>query len=413
MRCAIVIGANYGDEGKGRVTSQLFCDSKVSRKLNILTNGGAQRGHTVVKPCGRNKISHVFHHFGSGTFDGADTLCSKQFILNPMVYVDELFSLEELGFSIPTLLRHKKCRWSTPFDMMANQILELSRGDESHGSCGKGIWKTIKRYNYGLQVSFDDFCDAPTEYQKKFLHQVRDYYVKEGIFTESEICKRYPLFEESLIDRFIFDCKYMQFRSRAVSDEVIKTLLESYDYIVFENGQGLLLNDDINNVHTTPSNTDCTQVSSFIESYLTCADVEVVYVSRPYLTRHGNGILEGECSPINLSGTIFEKTNVTNTFQGDFRYAPINLQELFSRVEKSFSQCFNGVSRNRYHATIAFTHVDELSDEQSYISNVNFLKESKSLQDVSNIYHMMFIRDECSGSFSLPYIGVKKRRFIV
>lgn len=413
MRCAIVIGANYGDEGKGRVTSQLFSDSRASHRLNILTNGGAQRGHTVVKSFGSRNISHVFHHFGSGTFDGADTLCSKHFILNPLVFSEEISSLIDLGLKLPKFFRHKDCRWSTPFDMMANQILELSRGDARHGSCGMGIWKTIQRYDYGLHVSFDDFCNASSFNQKKYLCQVRDYYIKKGIFTDSDICKRYPIFEESLLDRFIYDCKYMQICSKSISDEEIRGFLEFYDYIVFENGQGLLLNDDIHNVHTTPSNTDCTQVHSFIEAYISHTDVEVVYVSRPYLTRHGNGVLERECSSRNLSGMIFEKTNVTNTFQGGFRYAPINLYELFSRVENSFSQCFNGVSHNLYHATLAFTHVDELDEERSYIKNVEFIKELRQLQDSSDkVSRLMFIRDECSGYINL-YLSDSRRRCIV
>ena len=74
-----VIGANYGDEGKGLVTNY-FCKQITDNNQTcavMCTNGGAQRGHTVCLPSG---IRHVFHHFGSGTFSKADTIFSKDFI---------------------------------------------------------------------------------------------------------------------------------------------------------------------------------------------------------------------------------------------------------------------------------------------------------------------------------------------
>nr|WP_279048354.1 adenylosuccinate synthetase [Bifidobacterium catenulatum] len=61
----IVVGANFGDEGKG-LMADYFCHQAVSQGkkcLNVLTNGGAQRGHTVVYT---DRKRHVFKHFSSG-----------------------------------------------------------------------------------------------------------------------------------------------------------------------------------------------------------------------------------------------------------------------------------------------------------------------------------------------------------
>ena len=52
----------------------------------VCSNGGSQRGHTVVTPDG---IRHVFHHFGSGTFNGAATYLPKEFIVNPLIFAQE------------------------------------------------------------------------------------------------------------------------------------------------------------------------------------------------------------------------------------------------------------------------------------------------------------------------------------
>lgn len=57
----VVIGSNFGDEGKGLMTDY-FCAEASKRNescIVALCNGGAQRGHTVVTPDG---IRHVFHH---------------------------------------------------------------------------------------------------------------------------------------------------------------------------------------------------------------------------------------------------------------------------------------------------------------------------------------------------------------
>lgn len=65
-KITVVIGANYGDEGKGRAVSYFSKNHKEEekkyRKLVIRFNGGSQAGHTVV-----NNDRIVFGHFGSGT----------------------------------------------------------------------------------------------------------------------------------------------------------------------------------------------------------------------------------------------------------------------------------------------------------------------------------------------------------
>ena len=66
MTIEAVIGANYGDEGKGLFTEYL-CRSRPS-PIVVLSNGGSQSDHTVNNP--EIGIRHVLHHFGSGTLLG-------------------------------------------------------------------------------------------------------------------------------------------------------------------------------------------------------------------------------------------------------------------------------------------------------------------------------------------------------
>src|SRR5580698_7114906 len=93
MSAYAVIGANFGDEGKGLITD--FLCSQLDDCLVVRFNGGAQAGHTVVTLRGR----HVFHHFGSGTFNDSPTFLSRFFVVNPLLWEKEHI---ELG-AIPVL----------------------------------------------------------------------------------------------------------------------------------------------------------------------------------------------------------------------------------------------------------------------------------------------------------------------
>lgn len=212
----IVIGANFGDEGKGKLTD--YYTKNADNCIVVCSNGGAQRGHTVLKSDGTR---HVFHHFGSGTLNGADTYLPEDFILNPLVFKEEWEELKKLGWE-PHVYVHEKCMITNPFDMMANQIIERSRGNNKHGSCGMGIYNTIQRYkkhinSYSLSWSY---------YMDMFRHM--------GItLSEQEEELFHPVKNPGLRDHYYKDLDFMMSHVHFVSND---QLLNGYDTIVFENG---------------------------------------------------------------------------------------------------------------------------------------------------------------------------------
>ena len=136
----VVIGANFGDKGKGLVTDHLAA-SLGAGTLVVRFNGGAQAGHTVQTPDGRR---HVFHHIGAGAFAGAATYLSRYLHANPLLLADELAALRSLGVE-PAYTVDPDAWLTTPFDMMVNQMAEEARGRARHGSCGLGINETVTR----------------------------------------------------------------------------------------------------------------------------------------------------------------------------------------------------------------------------------------------------------------------------
>lgn len=339
----IVIGANFGDCGKGLMTDYF---SQKPNSIVVCSNGGAQRGHTITT---LDRIRHVFHHFGSGTFNHASTYLSEDFIVNPIIFKQEYDELMKLGY-IPNVYIDQDCMLTTPFDMMANQIIEENRGKNKHGSCGLGIFETIKRYKAGI-TDVDD--------------HIREYYLeqfeRENIILTDEWSRIF--LDNGIFEHFLDDWDFMNNHSLAISDNYF---LNQFDNIVFEAAQGLLL--DQNNTeyfpHLTPSNTGIKNPKKIIKNV--CwndeLNIETCYVSRTYLTRHGTGKFPSECDKNQINKYIFDKTNIPNPFQDTLRYGTLDLKELYNR-------CSNDAGDFGNKKALALMHCNECDwDDEELIS---------------------------------------------
>lgn len=346
MKARIVIGSNYGDEGKGTVVASYTKQSE--NVLNILTNGGAQRGHSILTKDGN--ITN--QHFGSGTYFGAANYYSRFFILNPMQFVKEYNAL----IVKPKVFRDARCLWSTPYDSIANSIEEEQKG--THGSCRMGIWNTIKRTRDMGFCPFDLFLQGnPT----LTLQKVKEYYERNLTIPEDwKSVWNAP----GLAQHFIADCHFMLLHTIVCDLSILK-----YDNLIFENGQGLLLCDKGKDTFdTTPSNTGIKYALELLKE-LPEMDVTAHYVTRPYLTRHGDGHIEGKvANNYSLSYSVEEdRTNHFNEAQGLFRYGKLDLSALKERIEKDAGQV---------KFKVEVTHCDEMDREKEFkqlFSDVSFI----------------------------------------
>lgn len=320
MKASIVIGANYGDEGKGTVVASLTRDSR--NVLNILTNGGAQRGHSILTKDG----SMTFQHFGSGTYHGADTYYSRYYILNPMQFALEYASLIVKPKHV---YRDPRCRWSTPYDMMANLIIEEQW--QRKASCGMGIWNTIKRWNSTIPTLFDEFM-AERDSWKKTLHLqcVKEYYERQ---IEIPASWRDVWNSDGVVLHFMRDCDFFLTHTEVLDLRMLQCDDWRYDHLIFENGQGLMLKDTgKDTADTTPSDTGIYYGLQMTKG-LHIKDVTAHYVTRPYLTRHGDGYLFDEQHRADLSDGVNEdRTNHYNDHQGEFRYGRLDILQLRDRI---------------------------------------------------------------------------------
>lgn len=365
----IVIGANYGDEGKGLATRYFTLKAKKEGKsvLNVLFNGGCQRGHTADFPDGTR---HIFHHFGSGTFDGAATYFASMFIVNPMEFVREGEEIEKEMGRFPRCFISPECRVSTPYDMLINRIVEESRGEGRHGSCGFGIWETtqriyemelgnidaphgVLRYEQMAALSDSDFMDLMFWISREYLPaRLKQYGIADIPEPYAKVIGSYVTALNYLYDfremQNLCDCGYHMFPPE-------------YDTIIYEGGQGLALSESNRSEwpHVTASNTGAAYA---INDFCDVGDVEICYVTRSYLTRHGAGDLPFECDPKSFIRDFEEdNTNIPNPYQGELRYAPLN-DDMLERVMADFRKQKTTVKPSM---SIFMTHMNEATDDMA------------------------------------------------
>ena len=380
MNISVVIGANYGDEGKGMVTNFLTHKIGYDRLKDnyiVLTNGGAQRGHTVETKDG---FRHVFHHFGSTTKTDWYSYCPEYFIVNPAIWKQELDELESKGLS-PTLYVDPSCMVSTPLDMLLNQMVERNREDNRHGSVGVGIWETIQRQKE-LPLTFnnkENLYDLKPKFIEYFYKKITEYNIKSWLIDD--MIKDINL--DNLFNHFIWDFYLMQ---NKCSMRTFSEIAKYANHIIFENGQGLLLDQSEDAIHATPSNTGSTNVVNLLQKYkiyVTC--INPCYVTRSYLTRHGAGPMENEVKYTNeiINSSIgIDETNKINDYQGALRYGNLNTETLLERIKKD-QELYKNISHHCFDTSIYVTHLNETENNFEPFINYQF-KSFKHILYLSN-----------------------------
>jgi adenylosuccinate synthase len=351
-RALVVIGANFGDEGKGLLTDYLAQSDSVVVRFN----GGAQAGHTVLTPDGQR---HVFQHFGAGSLQGAATHLSRYFISNPLLFAQERRALTALGHK-PLVSADPAGAVTTPYDMMLNQMVEEARGGARHGSCGIGINETIWRQRLGPAVSVA-MLEKPADLRRTLATIRSDWLLARAAHHGISLTPawRRRIDNDAVLEAFIEAAA--GFAVTLVDDgDRLRGLAD--DRIVFEGAQGLLLDQDHAFFpHVTHSYTGLRNVIA-LTTLAQINALDVTYVTRAYVTRHGAGPLPHEQTELHYADT----TNVVNNWQGRLRFAPLDLTLLGRTIQHDLRHAQN--SRLQAQAAIALTHLDQVGDAIPVIS---------------------------------------------
>ena len=148
-----VVGANWGDEGKGKITDMMAENADIIVRFQ----GGANAGHTIVNEYGK----FALHTLPSGVFYGHTTsVIGNGVALNIPVLFQEMRSITDKGLPAPKLLVSDRAQIVMPYHILFDQYEEERLAGKSFGSTKSGIapFYSDKYAKIGIQVSdlFDE-----------------------------------------------------------------------------------------------------------------------------------------------------------------------------------------------------------------------------------------------------------------
>jgi adenylosuccinate synthase len=358
LRAYIIVDLGFGDCGKGLLTDYLA--RKSGAGLVVRYNGGAQAGHNVLTPDGRQ---HTFSQFGAGSFaPGVRTFLSRHVVVHPSALLVEGGVLEQKGVrdAFARIRVSENALVITPFHQAANHIHELARGAGRHGSCGVGVGEAVED---GLacpeeRVLMGDLLD-PARLRRK-LRAIRErkraqlLELYRADLARGELAREWQLFEhEGVIDNWMGAVARIGALGLIAPDETLREWLQHTETVVFEGAQGVLLDAEAGfHPYTTWSRCTGANARELIAEMAPGAPVTQIGVMRCYAVRHGPGPLPTETEA--FRGLIAEQ-NQTNPWQGAVRYG------WWDAVLARYALAVNGGVD-----ALALTHLDLLPQLQGW-----------------------------------------------
>ncbi|WP_026098765.1 adenylosuccinate synthase [Kamptonema formosum] len=275
MANVVVIGAQWGDEGKGKITDLL---SK-SADVVVRYQGGVNAGHTVVVSGQTFKL----HLIPSGIlYPDTECIIGSGTVIDPRILIQELDQLEALNISTHNLLISQTAHVTMPYHRLIDQASEERRGTHKLGTTGRGIGPTYADKSERTGIRILDLME-PEGLRK----QVRWTVNYKNVILE-KLYNLPPLDPEEVIEQ------YLEYADR-LRPHVVDASLKIYDAvkrrrnILFEGAQGTLLDLDHGTYpYVTSSNPVAGGACVGAGVGPTMID-RVIGVAKAYTTRVGEG----------------------------------------------------------------------------------------------------------------------------
>jgi len=291
MNVDVLLGLQWGDEGKGKIVDVLTPKYKYIGRFQ----GGPNAGHTLEFD---NK-KFVLHTIPSGIFrEGSLNIIGNGVVIDPVILKEEIVKLEEVGVPvIDRLIFSKKAHLILPTHRIIDQASELSKGKNKIGSTLKGIGPTYMDKTGRNGLRFGDIHEA--DFKNKYSSLVQKH---------KRILKNYPDFEYSLdnLDKIWFDSVEFLRKYKVVDSEYyLNDILNSGHSVLAEGAQGTMLDIDFGTYpFVTSSNTVTAGTCTGLGVSPRKID-SVIGIFKAYCTRVGSGPF-----PTELTDDIGEQMRV-------------------------------------------------------------------------------------------------------
>jgi adenylosuccinate synthase len=282
MPATVVIGGQWGDEGKGRIVDLLARDVSVIARYSA----GNNAGHTIINSQGL----FALHIVPAGIFYPDKTcIVGNGVAVDPAVLLEEIETLEARGVSTKRLLISDRAHVVMPYHPLIDQLDEQLRGAAAVGTTGRGIGPCFADKVARLGIRMGDLVDPKAFHQR--LSFVLPY--KNAVLTRLYDAEPLP-FEDVY-------AAYSEFAVRLASrvtdtSVVAREALARGESILLEGAQGALLDLDGGTYdYVTSSVPSSTSAGAAIGMGIGPADItKVMGVYKAYMTRVGNGPMPTE-----------------------------------------------------------------------------------------------------------------------
>lgn len=276
MSNRLIIGAQWGDEGKGKIVDLL------SKKADYVVRyqGGANAGHTL----NFDDTEIVLHLVPSGVFNGdATCIIGNGVVIDPETLVRELNDIEKMGINFEERLYiSNAAHIILPYHKKLDQLKEKRRGDDAIGTTGRGIGPAYvsKISRVGIRAA-DLF--HPELLKKKVeanLDEINDAIIH--VYNEE------PLDKKEIITNLLQQAEQLKPYVQQTSD-ILHTAVEQSEQVLLEGAQGSLLDIDHGSYPYVTSSSP-TAGGACTGSGLPPSAIEnVMGITKAYCTRVGNG----------------------------------------------------------------------------------------------------------------------------
>lgn len=355
MLAIAVIGAQWGDEGKGKIVDLL------AEKANMVVRfcGGNNAGHTVVNPYGEFRM----HLVPSGIFHREVTcIIGNGVVIDPAVLFEEIDELKRRGVDVSKLFVSDRANLIMPYHILLDGLEEESRGSGALGTTRKGIGPAYMDKAGRLGIRTGELIE------KESFHQRLRFVLEQKNRILTRVYDAQPLSLEEIYDKY---CQYGERLAPFIreTDLMVQEALERGETIILEGAQGSLLDIDFG-TYPYVTSTSTSAGGACIGLGLSPVRIDrVIGVFKAYSTRVGSGPLPTEL--FDETGELIRKSaHEYGTTTGRPRRCG-----WFDAVVGRFSARINGFSG------VALTRLDILDALPSLKICTGYKLEGKTLQN--------------------------------
>ncbi len=280
MSVIAVVGAQWGDEGKGKVVDLL------SEKVGVVVrfSGGDNAGHTVINSYGEFRL----HIIPSGIFY-PHTVCiiGNGVVVNPAVLLDEMNQLNQFGINTGNLFISDRAHLIMPYHLLLDQLEEESRAGKAIGTTRKGIGPAFTDKVARLGIRAGDLLD-----KEAFLERLRPILE----YKNTILTKVYGASALSLDKMYN---QYRQYGERLAphireTDIMLEEALKKGELVLLEGAQGTLLDPDFGTYPYTTSSSPLASGACLGAGISPTSISHILGIFKAYCTRVGSGPMPTE-----------------------------------------------------------------------------------------------------------------------